>query len=59
MELVLSDGVAYIFVEGGPVEVAFDQITLGALANGGGARRHLLSSLGPGFTAGFATLQEG
>jgi hypothetical protein len=30
-----------------------------ALANGGGARRHLLSSLGPGFTAGFATLEEG
>lgn len=30
-----------------------------ALANGGGARRHLLSSLGPGFTAGFVTLEQG
>ncbi len=28
------------------------------LANGGGARRHLMSSLGPGFSAGFVTLEE-
>ncbi len=28
------------------------------LASGGGGRRHLMSSLGPGFTAGFLTLEE-
>ena len=28
------------------------------LANANGARRHLLSTLGPGFTAGFLTLEE-
>ena len=33
--------------------------TLAANGVGGnGARRHLLSSLGPGFTAGFLTLEE-